>query len=55
MPCDACICFFECRGCGAMLRPSSGDCCVFCSWGSVPCPPVQIARASGTTGDNCCR
>ncbi|WP_349666169.1 GDCCVxC domain-containing (seleno)protein, partial [Sinorhizobium sp. 6-117] len=24
-----------------LLRPRPGDCCVFCSFGSVKCPPVQ--------------
>ncbi len=51
MPVDACIHFFECTACGAMLRPKPGDCCVFCSYGSVPCPPVQIARAAVVTGE----
>lgn len=41
MPTDACIYFFECPGCGTLLRPKAGDCCVFCSYGSVKCPPVQ--------------
>jgi hypothetical protein len=41
MPVDACIRFYECEGCGAMLTPKAGDCCVFCSWGDVACPPVQ--------------
>ena len=54
MPVDACIYFFECTACGAMFRPKPGDCCVFCSYGSVPCPPVQIARAAGDTRRNCC-
>ena len=27
--------------CGTLLRPKSGDCCVFCSYGTVPCPPIQ--------------
>ncbi|HKU79411.1 MAG TPA: GDCCVxC domain-containing (seleno)protein [Rhodanobacteraceae bacterium] len=44
MPGDACVFFHECRGCGAMLRPKPGDCCVFCSYGDVPCPPVQRQR-----------
>jgi hypothetical protein len=48
MPVDACIFFYECPGCGALLRPKPGDCCVFCSFGSVPCPPVQIRG-------RCCR
>jgi hypothetical protein len=45
MPVDACRFFHECAGCGAMLQPLPGDCCVFCSYGSVPCPPVQQGRA----------
>ena len=24
-----------------LLRPNPGDCCVFCSFGSVKCPPMQ--------------
>jgi hypothetical protein len=43
MPTDACQFFYECSGCGAVLRPKPGDCCVFCSYGSVKCPPVQLA------------
>ena len=42
MPTDACLFFWDCSRCGARARPLSGDCCVFCSYGSVPCPPVQI-------------
>ncbi|MBA1446212.1 MAG: hypothetical protein JMN24_11465 [gamma proteobacterium endosymbiont of Lamellibrachia anaximandri] len=41
MPTDACQWYYECAGCGELLRPKPGDCCVFCSYGSVPCPPVQ--------------
>ena len=41
MPTDACQWFYDCPHCGARLRPKPGDCCVFCSWGDVPCPPVQ--------------
>ena len=44
MPTDACQFFYECHGCGAMLRPREGHCCVFCSYGSLPCPPVQAER-----------
>src|SRR5258706_8107615 len=54
MPTDACQFFYVCTGCGARLRPEQGDCCVFCSYGSVPCPPIQ-AEASGETGAaSCC-
>ncbi len=41
MPEDACLFFHACAGCGERLAPKPGDCCVFCSYGSVPCPPQQ--------------
>ena len=41
MPTDACVYFYECPGCHVLLKPKPGDCCVFCSFGSVQCPPVQ--------------
>jgi hypothetical protein len=45
MPTEACQWFHQCAGCGTMLRPKPGDCCVFCSFADVPCPPIQIARS----------
>lgn len=44
LPTNACQCFKACRNCKALLRPKPGDCCVFCSFGSVRCPPVQEHR-----------
>ncbi|MGJ0508866.1 MAG: GDCCVxC domain-containing (seleno)protein [Methylocystis sp.] len=44
MPTESCQFFYECKGCGALLKPGDGDCCVFCSYGDVPCPPIQEAR-----------
>jgi hypothetical protein len=44
MPTDACRYFFSCTHCGTNLRPVPGDCCVFCSYGSVPCPPKQAEQ-----------
>jgi len=41
MPTDACQFFYDCKDCGERLKPVPGDCCVFCSYGSVPCPPIQ--------------
>jgi hypothetical protein len=41
MPADACQFYYECTNCKTLLRPKAGDCCVFCSYGSVKCPPVQ--------------
>jgi len=47
MPTDSCIFFYECEACKTLLRPLAGDCCVFCSYGSVACPPK-------TSEANCC-
>ncbi len=41
MPTDACWFFYDCTGCGVLLKPKPGDCCVFCSYATVPCPPIQ--------------
>lgn len=54
MPTDACQFFYDCRHCGAVLRPMDADCCVFCSYGDAPCPPIQAARLSGNSLE-CCR
>jgi hypothetical protein len=45
MELDACRYFYVCDSCTAPLRPLSGDCCVFCSYGDVPCPPMQSEAA----------
>ena len=47
MPTDACQFFYECRHCNAVLRPLAGDCCVFCSYADLKCPPKQ-------KGEPCC-
>lgn len=44
MPTDACLYVYECSNCKKLLRPDPGDCCVFCSFGSVKCPPIQAQR-----------
>ncbi|MCY7357406.1 MAG: hypothetical protein LH609_08015 [Rudanella sp.] len=44
MPTNACQLFYECAGCQTLLRPLPGDCCVYCSYGSAKCPPVQEAK-----------
>ena len=51
---DACQIFYSCTGCGTALRPKQGDCCVFCSYGSVPCPPVQAERSGKAGAASCC-
>ena len=47
MPTDACQYFYDCTACGVVLKPKPGDCCVYCSYADVPCPPIQAARAGG--------
>ena len=44
MPTDSCLYFYECSNCKTRLNPNQGDCCVFCSYGSLPCPPIQSDR-----------
>lgn len=45
MPEDACQYFYECKHCKTLLKPKPGDCCVFCSYGDTPCPPVQLDQS----------
>ena len=45
MPDNACQFFYECEGCTTLLRPLKGDCSVFCSYGTVACPPIQQSQA----------
>lgn len=45
MPTDACQFFYTCEGCHARLKPLAGDCCVYCSYGSVKCPPIQANKS----------
>ena len=54
MPTDACQFFYECKGCGTLLKPNAGDCCVFCSYGDIPCPPIQKAREQDGASRPCC-
>lgn len=48
MPEDACQYFWKCPECEAVIKPKPGDCCVYCSYGEVKCPPKQ------TSGDDSC-
>ena len=47
MPTNACQYFYECENCKMVLTPTGKDCCVYCSHGTVACPPIQIDQ-------NCC-
>ena len=54
MPTDNCQFYYDCKGCGKLLKAQKGDCCVFCSYADVPCPPIQEARQSGEDKPSCC-
>lgn len=55
-----CVYFYTCTHCHEVLKPIFGDCCVFCSYGTVICPSEQkralseasqsIRRYVGDTG-----
>ncbi|WP_339797953.1 GDCCVxC domain-containing (seleno)protein [uncultured Hyphomonas sp.] len=47
MPTNACQFFHDCKGCGTVLKPNPGDCCVYCSFGDVACPPIQVGDCCG--------
>ncbi|WP_455423650.1 GDCCVxC domain-containing (seleno)protein [Cyclobacterium xiamenense] len=47
MPTDACVYFYACNNCSNVVKPKPGDCCVYCSYATVKCPPVQADT-------NCC-
>ena len=42
MPVDARQRRYGCKGCGATLKPKFGDCCVYCSHSTAPCPSLQV-------------
>ncbi|OFX62120.1 MAG: hypothetical protein A2046_02475 [Bacteroidetes bacterium GWA2_30_7] len=41
MPKDSCQFYYECNNCKKILKPLKGNCCVYCSYGSVKCPSMQ--------------
>lgn len=43
MSTNVCQWFYECELCHTVLKPTAGDCCVYCSYGTVPCPPMQLS------------
>ena len=45
MPENACMFFYECNQCHDLLKPLKGDCCVFCSYGTEKCPPIQLNKS----------
>ena len=41
IPTDRCLFFYQCLGCGVVLKPKPGDCCVFCSYSETRCKSRQ--------------
>ncbi|HEX2787548.1 MAG TPA: GDCCVxC domain-containing (seleno)protein [Ignavibacteria bacterium] len=37
----SCLYFYVCEKCNTFVKPKEGDCCIFCSYGTVKCPPMQ--------------
>lgn len=48
MPIDACQHFYQCQKCHQIIKPKSGDCCVFCSYADSKCPPKQAEAQQQT-------
>jgi hypothetical protein len=51
MPDDQCVYFYTCTHCKKVLKPIFGDCCVFCSYGTVSCP-IEQKRALSDASDS---
>ena len=41
MPSNASVYFYHCLQCNTIFNPKPGDCCVYCSYGTMRCPPRQ--------------
>jgi rubredoxin len=46
MPTETCQFLYRCTNCETILRPKAGDCCVYCSYGSVRCPSKQEEQSA---------
>lgn len=53
MPEFSCLLAYACSSCGTVLRPADDDCCIFCTYGSIPCPPIQALRQGHGDGAGC--
>lgn len=51
MPTNACQFFYDCKDCEKVIRPKQGDCCVFCTYGDIPCPPIQQTASDRRADD----
>lgn len=41
LPTTVCLLKYTCPTCKTVIYPKEGDCCVFCSYGTVKCPSKQ--------------
>ena len=48
MPINNCQIVYFCEKCNERMNPEKGDCCVYCTYGTVPCPTIQENK-------NCCK
>jgi hypothetical protein len=48
MPEDSSQFFYECEKCKTVIKSKQGDCCVYCSYRTLACPPVHENKK----GDN---
>ncbi|WP_445223483.1 GDCCVxC domain-containing (seleno)protein [Catalinimonas locisalis] len=44
MPLEKSVSEFVCLNCSSTIKVKEYECCVFCTYGSVTCPRVQIWR-----------
>lgn len=51
MATNACQHFYRCKACENVMKPKPGDCCVFCSYADVKCPPKQLEE-QGTSSQS---
>lgn len=54
IPDNYCLARWQCPSCGEELKPYEGDCCVFCSFGDVPCLPIQQENLCWEGHGMCC-
>ena len=48
MPTDYSLVRYECKNCGYIMTPRKGTCCIFCSFGDVKCPSMQLSESRET-------
>ena len=41
LPITYCLLIWKCPSCNKVVQPKKNDCCVFCSYGSIPCTSKQ--------------